>query len=105
MAVARSVVFSPVGGEGVVERAVRRLAEAIAVGLIDVGEQLPTEVELAEQLGIATASVREALAVLSDGGYVETRRGRGGGTFVRARRRSPALPLSPRRGRGGGGGG
>ena len=83
MAVARSVVFSPVGGEGVVEMAVRRLGEAIAVGLIDVGEQLPTEVELAEQLGIATTSLREALAVLSEGGYVETRRGRGGGTFVR----------------------
>jgi GntR family transcriptional regulator, transcriptional repressor for pyruvate dehydrogenase complex len=82
MAVARSVVFSPVGGEGIVEMAVRRLGEAIAVGLIDVGEQLPTEMELAEQLGIATSSLREALAVLSEGGYVETRRGRGGGTFV-----------------------
>ena len=62
--------------------AVRRLGEAIAVGLIDVGEQLPTEMELAEQLGIATVSLREALAVLSEGGYVETRRGRGGGMFV-----------------------
>lgn len=82
MAVARSVVFSPVGGEGVVEMAVRRLGEAIAVGLIDIGEQLPTELELAEQLGIASVSVREALAVLGAGGYVETRRGRGGGTFV-----------------------
>ncbi len=94
MAVARSVVFSPVGGEGVVEMAVRRLGEAIAVGLIDVGEQLPTEMELAEQLGIATVSLREALAVLSEGGYVETRRGRGGGTFV-CRPILPAQPSTP----------
>ena len=75
MAVARSVVFSPVGGEGVVEMAVRRLGEAIAVGLIDIGEQLPTELELAEQLGIATVSVREALAVLGAG--ATSRRGAG----------------------------
>ena len=83
MAVARSVVFSPVGGEGIVEMAVRRLGEAIAVGLIETGEQLPSESELAARLGIATVSLREALAVLSGSGYVETRRGRGGGTFVR----------------------
>jgi DNA-binding FadR family transcriptional regulator len=91
MTVARSVVFSPVGGEGVVEMAVRRLGDAIAVGLIGIGEQLPTELELAEQLGIATASVREALAVLGECGYVETRRGRGGGTFVCR----PLLPVPP----------
>jgi DNA-binding FadR family transcriptional regulator len=83
MAVARSVVFSPVGGEGVVEMAVRRLGEAIAIGLIEAGEQLPSETVLAERLGIATVTLRDALAVLAEAGFVETRRGRGGGPFAR----------------------
>lgn len=90
LAVARAVVFSPIGGQGLVEQAVRRLGEAIGLGLLEVGERLPSEAELADALGIAPMTLRQALAILREAGYVETRRGRGGGTFVRA-----AVPPPP----------
>lgn len=79
---ARDTVFSPLLVEGAVERIVRRLGEAIGTGLLEPGERLPPEVELAERLDVAPMTLRQALAILRDAGYVETRRGRGGGTFV-----------------------
>jgi DNA-binding FadR family transcriptional regulator len=91
LAVARAVLFSPLAGPGPVEQTVRRLGEAIGLGLLEVGERLPSEPELAERLGIAPMTLRQALAILREAGYVETRRGRGGGTFVR--RAAPPPPV------------
>lgn len=51
-------------------------------GEIGPGDRLPAERELAEQLGVARFSLREALRILADDGYVEVRRGAHGGTFV-----------------------
>ena len=47
------------------------------------GERLPSEVELAAQLGVAPMTLRQALQILRAAGFVETRRGRTGGSFVR----------------------
>lgn len=77
-----TVVFSPIAGPGLVEQAVLRLGEAIGLGLLEVGERLPPEADLAGRFGIAPMTLRQALAILREAGYVETRRGRGGGTFV-----------------------
>lgn len=63
---------------------VRRLSDAIKLGLIGDGDQLPAEAELAAQLGVATVTLREALATLRRQGLIETRRGRSGGSFVRS---------------------
>jgi DNA-binding FadR family transcriptional regulator len=92
LALARDVVFSPVADGAVVEQTVRRLGEAIGLGLIEVGERLPPEAELASRLAIAPMTLREALRILREAGYLETRRGRGGGTFVRR-----SLPQQPAR--------
>lgn len=62
----------------------RRLREAIRLGLLSDGEQLPSETVFAAALGVSTVTLREALAALRRDGLVATRRGRGGGTFVRA---------------------
>jgi DNA-binding FadR family transcriptional regulator len=62
----------------------RRLGQAIRLGLLIDGERLPTETQLAAQMGVATVTLREALSTLREQGLVVTRRGRGGGTFVRA---------------------
>lgn len=86
-----TVVFSPLTGPGLVEQAVRRLGEAIGLGLLEVGERLPSEADLAEHFGIAPMTLRHALAILREAGYVETRRGRGGGTFVT--RAAPPIPV------------
>lgn len=92
LGLAREVVFSPVADGAVVEQTVRRLGEAIGLGLIEVGERLPPEAELATRLAIAPMTLREALRILREAGYLETRRGRDGGTFVRR-----ALPQQPAR--------
>ena len=63
--------------EGRTEEVVRRLIEVIDLGLLAEGEQLPSESELAMQLGVATVTLREALAVLRQRGLIETRRGQG----------------------------
>ncbi len=83
-------MYAPLGVEALGEKASRRIAEAIGLGLLDVGDRLPAEGELAERFGISPMTLREALAHLRDAGYLETRRGRGGGTFVRAV--NPQLP-------------
>lgn len=90
LAVARDLIFAPLEAEGLGQRAARRIAEAIGLGLLDVGDRLPAESELAERFGIAPMTLREALALLREAGYIETRRGRGGGTVVRAVQ--PQLP-------------
>jgi DNA-binding FadR family transcriptional regulator len=46
-------------------------------------DRLPPERELAKTLGVSRMIVREALALLKDDGMVETRPGRGRGTFQR----------------------
>lgn len=51
-------------------------------GELGPGDRLPPERELAERLGVARFSLREAIRVLQDDGYVEVRRGAHGGTFV-----------------------
>jgi GntR family transcriptional repressor for pyruvate dehydrogenase complex len=71
------------GGQGGSSAAIAdRIASSISIGLLSVGERLPTEIELAQQFGVAVATLRKALVVLRDRGLVETRRGRSGGTFV-----------------------
>ncbi|WP_199433846.1 FadR/GntR family transcriptional regulator [Qaidamihabitans albus] len=83
---ARSAMFAPLEQTGRVEAVTRRLVDAITLGLLADEEQLPSEAELAGQFGVSTVTVREALVALRQQGLVETRRGRTGGSFVRAPR-------------------
>jgi len=80
---ARSALLTPLDGGGRSEAVARRLGSAIALGLIENGEQLPSETQLAATLNVSTLTLRDALADLRSRGLVETRRGRGGGSFVR----------------------
>jgi len=82
--------------EGRTAEVVRRLLEAIDLGLFSEGQQLPSENELAAHFGVATVTLREALAHLRQGGIIETRRGRNGGSFVRAREEIPPEALLER---------
>src|SRR6266576_1204176 len=77
-------LFTPLDTGGRADTVTRRLAQAIRLGLLLDGERLPAESQLAGQLGVSTVTLREALATLRTMGLVETRRGRGGGSFVRA---------------------
>jgi len=64
------------------EETVERLLTLIKLGLVGPGERFPAERELAVQLGISRRTLREAIRELQQAGYVESRRGRSGGTFV-----------------------
>jgi DNA-binding FadR family transcriptional regulator/RimJ/RimL family protein N-acetyltransferase len=75
--------FRPVRGGNAFEETVERLLQAIKLGLVQAGDRLPPERELAGQLRVSRMTLREALADLQRAGYVESRRGRRGGTFVR----------------------
>jgi DNA-binding FadR family transcriptional regulator len=81
---ARTTVFAPLTSGGRTEAVIQRITESVALGLLSDGEQLPSETELSAQLGVSTVTLREALASLREQGLVETRRGRKGGSFVRA---------------------
>ena len=62
------------------EQAVAELQKQLTAGEWPVGERLPPEQQLAEQLGVGRSTVREALRALANAGWVESRQG--AGTFV-----------------------
>jgi GntR family transcriptional regulator len=61
------------------------LAARIASGLLAPGSKLPAEPELAEELGVSRATLREALRSLEEDGFVT--RTRGAGTYATRRPR------------------
>uniref|UniRef100_UPI001115A2C0 winged helix-turn-helix domain-containing protein n=1 Tax=Sinomonas mesophila TaxID=1531955 RepID=UPI001115A2C0 len=78
------LAFAPLENAVRGEETGRRLRQAIELGLLEDGTQLPSENDLAAMMGISTQTLRSALAELRHLGLVETRRGRGGGSFVKA---------------------
>jgi GntR family transcriptional regulator, transcriptional repressor for pyruvate dehydrogenase complex len=78
---ARSV-FAPVPVRNAFEVTIERLAQSIRLGVLKGGDRLPPERELADTLGVSRVTLREAIKALRDADLVESRRGRGGGTFV-----------------------
>jgi DNA-binding FadR family transcriptional regulator len=82
-------VLRPVRQGNVFEETVERLLTAIKLGLVGPGERFPAERELAAQLGISRLTLREAIHELHEAGYVCSRRGRFGGTFVTYTRPPP----------------
>jgi GntR family transcriptional regulator, transcriptional repressor for pyruvate dehydrogenase complex len=60
-----------------------RLITAIAIGEYLPGERLPPERELAQLLGVSRSTVREAVSRLHATGFVDIRRGRQGGAYLR----------------------
>lgn len=64
------------------EETVERLLQAIRLGVVSPGEKLPSERDLAARFGISRVTLREAIRALQQAGFVESRRGRYGGTFV-----------------------
>jgi GntR family transcriptional repressor for pyruvate dehydrogenase complex len=74
-------LFRPIRLERVSEKVANQLREVISKGILKVGDRLPSERDLAEQMGVSRASVREALQILAAQGIVESFHG--GGSVVR----------------------
>lgn len=90
---ADDALFRPVRQGNAFEETVGRLLQAIRLGVVPPGERLPAGRELAARLGVSRVTLREALSTLQSAGYLESRRGRYGGTFV-----SDPLPPTRRTG-------
>jgi DNA-binding FadR family transcriptional regulator len=98
VAQADAAVFRPVRTGNPFEETVERLLQAIKLGVVGPGERLPAERDLAARLNVSRVTLREAIHALTEAGYVESRRGRYGGTFVNeplpTPRRTPARRLA-----------
>ncbi|WP_309080583.1 FCD domain-containing protein [Zhihengliuella sp.] len=64
------------------EETVEHLLRGFRLGLFPPGGRLPPERELAEELGVSRATLRDALAELQKAGYLTIQRGRYGGAMV-----------------------
>lgn len=75
-------LFRPVRNGNAFEDTVARLLQTIRLGIVAPGEALPAERDLATKFSVSRDTVREAIRELTDAGYLVSRRGRYGGTFV-----------------------
>lgn len=82
MDAAGDALLRPVRTGNAFEETVERLLQAIKLGVVPPGERLPAERDLAARLNVSRVTLREALHALQESGFVESRRGRYGGTFV-----------------------
>jgi GntR family transcriptional repressor for pyruvate dehydrogenase complex len=86
-----AAVFRAVRTGNAFEETVERLLEGVKLGVYAPGDRLPPERELTRRLGVSRITLREALRELAAAGYVETKRGRFGGTFI-IRQPEPLVP-------------
>lgn len=84
------LLLRPVPGGNAFEETVQRLLQTVRLGLIAPGGRLPPERELAATLGVSRDTLRVAIASLAETGYLVSRRGRYGGTFVNDSLPAPA---------------
>jgi GntR family transcriptional repressor for pyruvate dehydrogenase complex len=76
----RTTTLGKVSRARLSDQAAGQLKRRIALGVLPPGARLPTEAELAGELGVTRLTVREALAQLEASGFTTTRHG--SGTFV-----------------------
>ena len=79
---ADEVLFRPVRNGNAFEDTVARLLQTIRLGIVEPGDALPPERDLALRFSVSRDTVRDAIKSLSDAGFLVSRRGRYGGTFV-----------------------
>ncbi len=86
-----AALLGPVRTQNAFEETVERLLGVIKLGVVAPGDRFPAERELAVLLGVSRITLREAIRALAQAGFVESRRGRFGGTFVTYTRPEPDL--------------
>jgi GntR family transcriptional repressor for pyruvate dehydrogenase complex len=72
----------PIESTRTFEAAIEHLVEGIERAGLRSGARLPTERELASELGISIPTLRQGLTVLARSGLIGARQGKGGGWFV-----------------------
>src|ERR1700751_4607374 len=79
---AGDALLRPVRPGNAFEDTVGRLLQTIRLGVFAPGELLPPERELAGRLQVSRGTVREAIKSPAEAGYLVSRRGRYGETFL-----------------------
>jgi len=74
--------FKPIKQARVSGEVATQLKQSILLGHFKAGDKLPSERDLAEQFQVSRIAVREALRFLENTGFVSTRQGITGGSFV-----------------------
>lgn len=75
-------IFEEIDSPSVVDGVVEQIEKLIIAGVLKGGRKLPSERELAEQMGISRPKIRDAIKDLEGRGLLEVRHGEG--TFVAA---------------------
>ncbi|WP_409970116.1 FadR/GntR family transcriptional regulator [Bengtsoniella intestinalis] len=74
------MTMEPIPGGTVVDKIIHKIRDAIGRGRFAMGDKLPTEFELMEELHVSRNSLREAMKILTAMGIVEIKRG--DGTYI-----------------------
>ncbi|MGR4890721.1 FadR/GntR family transcriptional regulator [Sphingopyxis sp. LARHCG72] len=82
MAEASVPLYRPIKKKRVFEEVCGQIRARIYSDSLRPGDKLPAERELAQQLGVGRAAVREALRALENAGVIELRKGARGGAFI-----------------------
>ncbi|MDK2961574.1 MAG: GntR family transcriptional regulator, transcriptional repressor for pyruvate dehydrogenase complex [Eubacteriaceae bacterium] len=76
----RKLGLTPIDSGSIVDKIIDRIVKAISSGQFPIGEKLPSEFILMEELNVGRNSLREAMKILSALGVVTIKRG--DGTYV-----------------------
>jgi GntR family transcriptional repressor for pyruvate dehydrogenase complex len=76
-------MLKPIRRARLSESVAKQIKSLIKEGTLKIGDQLPSERELTIQLGISRTSIREGLRALELAGYLGSKVGMSGGTFVK----------------------
>jgi DNA-binding FadR family transcriptional regulator len=74
--------FKPIRQLRVSEQVVEQLKRSITLGYFKSGEKLPSERDLAREFQVSRVAIRESLRALQISGFIITRQGAHGGTYV-----------------------
>ena len=77
MTIEENTIIKPIRSRRLSEIAVDQITSLIESGHLQIGDKLPSERELMDQLGVSRASVREALRVLESQGLIIVQPGKG----------------------------
>lgn len=79
-----AAVFRPISSGRISEEIVEQIMLGIRTGLLQPGDRLPPERDLAERFAVSRVSVRDALRILETNGLIHVRVGARGGAYVTA---------------------
>jgi GntR family transcriptional repressor for pyruvate dehydrogenase complex len=89
-------IFRPLTVRKAVDEVVSVIIDALHGGLVEPGQRLPREADLAARLEVSRNTVSEALGRLERAGVVSIKRGNRGGAFVQTRLSPPDLLIGDR---------